>query len=210
MDFSAFIDMVDENHGKGSCVRILTPKIYPKTPLRPIHKKGSVSVDYNSKPRQIFESRFEGKKGNRLQVKNFEDYKQEMLIDEALHYFKKHKFFSENKKSIGVKFLGTRKIFRVKRADYKDTLLETNSKRCQTAAYVKEMNESNKGSPRRFKILKTVKKEFSSQTKASSPSNKNLEIVSLRIKGTIKDFAIRKYSKISKPITIRETANNIY
>lgn len=196
--------MVDENQGNGSCVRMVTPRIYQKTHLKPAHKKGSISVDC-SKPRRIFESQFEGKKENRLQIHNFKDFKQEMMIDEALHYFKKHEFFSENNQSIAVKFLGTRKIFRVKRADYKDNVLESSSKRCQTAVHVKEMTDSNKGSPRRFKILKTVKKDFFPKAKARSPSDKDLEIVSLRIRGTIKDFAKRKYSKLPKPNTIRET-----
>lgn len=194
MDFSGCTDMIEDQIGIASPLRILTPRNYNETQLKPIHKKGNVSVRCKGKRQQFFESLKKAKQENKPQEKILRHYKQDMLIDEALDYFKKHKFF-EYKKSIAVKFVETGKIFSVKKADYKEFNLENYSKRCQTAVNVRESTESNRGSPRGFKDIKTLKRELLPQTKARSPSKKDLQIVSLRIRGTIKNFATRKFSK---------------
>lgn len=195
--------MIGDQIGIVSPLRVLTPRIYIETQLKPVHKKGSVSVRCKGKRKQFFEKLKNATQENKPQEQTMRCYRQDMLIDEALDYFKKHKFF-EYKKSIAVKFVETGKIFSVKKADFKEFNLENYSKRCQTAANVRENTESNRGSPRGFKDIKTLKRELLPQTKARSPSNKDLQIMSLRIRGTIKNFATRKFSKISRPNTMRE------
>lgn len=128
-------------------------------------------------------------------------YRNELLIDEVLNYFKAHKK-PESPKTATKKFMETGKFFKIKRSDFKACRMENDridrkwveerKARCQTATITTENCESPRHSPR-WKDIKAVKRELIPQTKARSPSKCIFQLDSLSIKGTNKDFTIRKF-----------------
>lgn len=211
MDFSSNINTLLDPFNSGANLKVISPRVTARVSNRPksigcVSRKNSpdrtmqeqchgLEIFHLNRPKQEkFVSNVQGPLYSHV-------YRNELLIDEVLNYFKTQKI-PESPKTGTRKFMETGKFFKIKRSDFKACRIENDrcdrkwveerKARCQSATITTENCESPRHSPR-WKDNKAVKRELIPQTKARSPSKYIFQLDSLTIKGTNKDFAIRKF-----------------
>ena len=211
MDFSACTNLIEDQND-----HIIIPRIRAayKTPTKPTKASKSTESPKNitvptyntnktTKNEEFLGLRISFVKPNEKKIKLETSsstvydhvYKNDKNFEQTLQFHKNFKFADSPTRN--GRFVDDLKLSKIKKMDFRRLKWEKTNLRSQTAANNKDFVDFDV-KIRKNKDKKSIKRELIPQTKANLCVKSENPPFSLRIKGVIKDFAIRKHFKLTQ------------